>query len=157
MRCKVVSFTFFGLIFGAMFFVSCIINQPRYCADFNDLSLDERKETVRKNSIETNFALIRCSYYTEGGPEIADVPIIEGGQSSVPFLLSKLDSEDEHEQATAISLIFRIDIREKLQNRNEILDKIEKTVNSMKNEINKRYSLERLNEMKEKNDKNPQK
>ncbi len=127
---------------------SCIINQPRYCKEFNNLSLDERKEAVKENSVETNFALIRCAYYTEGGPEIADVPIIEGGQASVPFLLSKLESNDEHEQDTAIFLIYRIDKKEGLQNRGDIIYKIETTVGKMKDEMSKKYSLERLNEMK---------
>ena len=127
---------------------SCIINQPRYCKEFNNLSLDERKEAVKENSVETNFALIRCAYYTEGGPEIADVPIIEGGQASVPFLLSKLESNDEHEQERAISLLQDIDIQERLQNRTEIITKIEKAVDKMKNEQNRQYSLEMLNKMK---------
>lgn len=147
MRFKVVSFLW--LVFGVVFFASCIINQPRYCADFNSLSLDERKEIVRKNSIETNFALIRCSYYTEGGPVIADRPIVEAGQASVPFLLSKLESKDEDEQYRAISLLHQIDSsQERLQNRAEIIAKIEMTIEKMKNEQNKQFSLRRLNEMK---------
>ncbi len=39
--------------------------------------------------------MIRCAYYTEGGPVLADRPIVEGGQASVPFLLSKLESNEQ--------------------------------------------------------------
>ena len=148
MRVNLSLFLFVCWFFGIVFLSSCV-KEPDYCKDFNRLSIIERKEAVRKNSIETNFALIRCSYYTEGGPVIADEPIIEAGQSSVPFLLSKLEeSKDEDEQERAISLLLDIDINKNLQNRAEIISKIEQTVNRMKNESKKQYSLEMLNKMK---------
>ena len=148
MKVEIVSFLFAGLIFCTIFSSSCIINEPRDCKDFNRLTLSERKELVRNNSIETNFALTRCAYYTEGGPVIADRPIVESGQARVPFLLSKLESNDEHEQTRAISLLIDIDINERLQNRAEIIAKIVTTVDEMKNEQNKQYSLELLSQMK---------
>jgi hypothetical protein len=151
MKFRRVTFLFTGLLFGTIFFSSCIMNEPCYCRDFNELARSQKEEVVRNNSIETNFALIWCSYYTEGGPVIADVPIIEGGEASVPFLISKLDSIDGTEQYSAISLLFDIDRRQKLQNRAAILTKIEWTINGMKDEIDRKYSLELLKRMKDSN------
>jgi hypothetical protein len=151
MEFRRVTFLFTGFLFGTIFFSSCIMNEPRYCRDFNELARSQKEEVVRNNSIETNFALIWCSYYTEGGPVIADVPIIEGGEASVPFLISKLDSIDGTEQYSAISLLFDIDRRQKLQNRAAILTKIEWTINGMKDEIDRKYSLELLKRMKDSN------
>jgi hypothetical protein len=140
-----------GMTFGLIFWGSCFFNKPDDCKEFHSLSLSEQKEKVKKNSIETNFALIRCARFIEGGPSpIADEPIIEGGQASVPFLLSKLDSKDENEQETAILLLSYIDMREGLQNREQVISKIEKTVDLMKNEIGKKYSLKSLGDMKNK-------
>ena len=151
MRFKIVGFLFAWLGFGTIFFSSCFFNEPRYCKDFNDLSLSERKETVRKNSIETNFALIRCHYYTEGGPTIADDPIIEGGQASVPFLLSKLnESKDENVQYEAIILLSSIDSRVNLLNREEVMANIEQVVSEMKNDLTRKYSAGWLQDMKDK-------
>lgn len=148
MKFKIVGFLFTRL-FCAIFFLSCN-KEPSDCKDFNGLSRAEKKEAAKKNSIETNFALMRCAYYIEGGPSpIADEPIIDGGQSSVPFLLSKLNSEDEDEQYRAISLLFQIDfLHERLQNRAEIIDKIEMTIDKMKDKCNRNFSLDRLEKMK---------
>ena len=124
--------------------------QPDDCRAFNSHSIEERKEIVKKNSIDVNFALTRCDYYTEGGPSIAVHPIVEAGEASIPFLLSKLKSVDENEQDRAISLIYSIDMRQVLLNRDEILASIAITVDRMKNDVTKKYCLERLNNMKKK-------
>lgn len=142
-------FSFLSLTAVLISYSACVIRQPAYCKDFNKLSDAEKKEEVKRNSTETNFNLIRCSYYTEGGAPIADEPIIEGGASSVPFLLTKLEEgNDEDDQEMAISLLYRIDIQQKLQNRSKVITKIEQVVEKMRDESRKKRGLERIEDMK---------
>jgi hypothetical protein len=104
---------------------------PPDCKEYHDLSAIEKEVAVRTYSVEKNFDLMRCRDYIEGFDSRPRDPIVDGGHANIPFLLSKLRSEDKFERQEAAYILTLIDDKKSLPDRDKILREIDKATSDL--------------------------
>ncbi len=98
---------------------------PTDCKEYHDLSPIQQEVAVRTYTVEKNFELMRCRDYIEGFNSRPRDPIVDGGHANVPFLRSKLRSENKFERKEAAYILTLIDDKESLPDRDKILREID--------------------------------
>jgi hypothetical protein len=145
---KYLKVAFLGI--GLSILSACPRPMPSYCSSYYRLPNEKRIEKINSSSIEELFDLQLCEYYAEPGDFKAATAISDGGEKNVPFLLSKLNNEnDGHTKEEAIFLLSLMDSNNNLPKREEVVAIIEKTISEMKDDGFKDSAKTFLQQMKD--------
>ena len=134
------------LLLGSIPFSSCRPDAPEECKDFLTLPVARQEEVFRTYPVEKQLNLYICDYrYSHPVNVGLAYGLAEWGEKVVPFLLNRLEQEEDERNQEPIIHVFELMYRRGyLRDREDVVNAIRRTVSNMQRPAVKEVSQEML-------------
>lgn len=140
------------VMFVLLNFLSAGCTMPRECREFFDLPRLDQKARFKSYSVQRQVDLYICGQYMEPPQGGLAYDIADGGETVIPYLLQRLQSEKDESRQEKIIYIFRaMSVSGHLKHHRDSIDQIEQVVSDMRDDFYRTRSQQMLDDIKTEN------